>query len=295
MPQPPGLSGFSNLFCTAPVGRPAGVGGASGRWRPQAPDEATLARNVDAWTRTHGSAPPWATFVDARWSEANETLDEANVLLAAGAHPDAEVVIVIGAGNGAILEAIEMQSPSACAVVLEPDAAAAVAWLSRRDWSDRIAASRLLALTGPAYAGAALLGKRYGSLAQAPVIVHPWLLQHRPDDVARARQALRQVTFESDANAQARRALAARYLLQTLGNAPRIAREGNAAALAGLFPGMPAVVVAAGPSLDRNIHDLAVVKDRAIVIACDTAARPLTSVGVEPDLIVASDPSRANA
>ena len=60
--------------------------------------------------------------------------------------------------------------------------------------------------------------------------------------MARARQALRQVTFESDANAQARRALAARYLLQTLGNAPRIAREGNAAALAGLLPGMPAAV-----------------------------------------------------
>jgi len=55
------------------------------------------------------------------------------------------------------------------------------------------------------------------------------------------------------------------------------------------------VIAAAGPSLDRNIHDLAPILDRALVIACDTAARPLVSVGVEPDFIVGTDSSRANA
>jgi hypothetical protein len=56
-----------------------------------------------------------------------------------------------------------------------------------------------------------------------------------------------------------------------------------------------ALVVAAGPSLDRNVHDLAPALDRTLVIACDTAARPLLTLGVEPDLIVAADSGRANA
>jgi hypothetical protein len=58
---------------------------------------------------------------------------------------------------------------------------------------------------------------------------------------------------------------------------------------------VPAIIAAAGPSLDRNIHDLAPVLDRALVMACDTAAAPLLACGVDPDFIVGADPSRANA
>jgi hypothetical protein len=111
---------------------------------------------------------------------------------------------------------------------------------------------------------------------------------HAPADTTR-------LQFGARANDEARRALAGRYLLHTLANAPRIAREGDAASLAGLLAGAPAVIAAAGPSLDVNIHDLGPVRGRAVLIACDTAANPLLAAGIEPDFVVASDPSRANA
>src|SRR5712672_2287590 len=104
-----------------------------------------------------------------------------------------------------------------------------------------------------------------------------------------------QEQFETSANADARRAFAGPYLLQTLANASRVAREGNAGALFGRFAGMPAIIAAAGPSLDRNLHEIASVPDRAILIACDTAARPLCAAGLEPDIIVAMDPTATNA
>lgn len=104
-----------------------------------------------------------------------------------------------------------------------------------------------------------------------------------------------QIGFASAANEQARHALAGRYLVHTLANAARLAREGDAGRLTGIAAGMPAVIAAAGPSLDANRADLNRVRDRALLIACDTAARPLLSLGLEPHLIVALDPSAANA
>jgi hypothetical protein len=86
-----------------------------------------------------------------------------------------------------------------------------------------------------------------------------------------------------------------RYVLHTLTNAPRLVREGDVGALIGLAAGVPAVIAAAGPSLDANVVDLARVRDRALLIACDTAAQPLVWHGLEPDLIVATDSSHVNA
>ena len=66
-------------------------------------------------------------------------------------------------------------------------------------------------------------------------------------------------------------------------------------ALAGAFDGVPAVVAAAGPSLDRVIADLQRLQDRALIIAVDTALRPLMARGIAPHLAVAVDPSERNA
>ena len=58
-------------------------------------------------------------------------------------------------------------------------------------------------------------------------------------------------------------------------NVPAIASEGNAAALTGLFAGVPAIVIGAGPSLDANLAAIHGLQERALLIAVDTAVRPL--------------------
>lgn len=52
---------------------------------------------------------------------------------------------------------------------------------------------------------------------------------------------------------------------------------------------VPAIVVAAGPSLDKNIRQLSKAKGKCVLIACDTAIRPLYNVGIIPDVIVTLD------
>jgi hypothetical protein len=188
-----------------------------------------------------------------------------------------------------VLADLERGAPGARLLVLQPAADAPQAGPDAARWT---AAGRIVVLTGPAFAGGAEVARQFTDLRTAPVLVADGLSE---TDAARAREALARLAFDASANDGARQATAARYLLHTLMNVPRLARESRAEALTGLCARIPAVVVAAGPSLDRNVHDLAVVRDRPVVIACDTAARPLLSVGVEPDLIVATDSSRANA
>lgn len=66
-------------------------------------------------------------------------------------------------------------------------------------------------------------------------------------------------------------------------------------ALYGALKGETAIIVAAGPSLDRNIEDLKQVKGRAVIIAVDTVLRRLDAAGIVPDIVVAVDANAANA
>ena len=60
--------------------------------------------------------------------------------------------------------------------------------------------------------------------------------------------------------------------------------------LAGLFKGIPALVVAGGPSLDAIIGLLPEISLRAVVIAVNTVVKPCLETGVEPDFTVVVDP-----
>jgi hypothetical protein len=55
----------------------------------------------------------------------------------------------------------------------------------------------------------------------------------------------------------------------------------------------PAIIVSAGPSLDKNIHQLKHAKGFAYIIAVDTAVKYLLAQNIMPDIIVTLDPSKS--
>lgn len=59
--------------------------------------------------------------------------------------------------------------------------------------------------------------------------------------------------------------------------------------LFGAYAGYPGVIVSAGPSLRRNIRHLAMLRDRALLVAVDTAASVLQKMGIVPHLIMSLD------
>jgi len=62
--------------------------------------------------------------------------------------------------------------------------------------------------------------------------------------------------------------------------------------LKGRFAGIPAILVAGGPSLDKNIHLLPKIKDKAIIIGVDAVLPALLAQGVSPHFITSIDPQK---
>lgn len=64
--------------------------------------------------------------------------------------------------------------------------------------------------------------------------------------------------------------------------------------LYGKFPNIPAIIVGAGPSLDKNVAYLKDAKDKALVICVDTALRTLLNHNIKPDLVATIDATTKN-
>ncbi len=79
-----------------------------------------------------------------------------------------------------------------------------------------------------------------------------------------------------------------------LKNIPTLIRNPGVSKLKDMFDGCCAVIVSAGPSLDKNLHLLRKLKGKAIIIAVEAALPTLMPCGIVPDIVVAIDPLEKN-
>lgn len=73
-------------------------------------------------------------------------------------------------------------------------------------------------------------------------------------------------------------------------NREKIKQHPGVQALKNKFPGMPAILVGAGPSLDKNLRYLACARESAVFIASDAALKPLLKHNIEPEFVMVLDP-----
>lgn len=204
-------------------------------------------------------------------------------------------VILVGPGLGYVLDDLERAGAGSKVIALEPDPGIAVLFLARRDWRSWFETGRLRVLTGPSYVGASACARFLGGSHRPAIVINPVLALHRREAIDTARRVAERIAAEAEANEVARRRFAGRYLLQTLGNLRALDGESDVRALDTILASRPAVIVGAGPSLDTNVLELSHLQDRVVIIAADTALRPLLAGGVRPHLVVAADPSELNA
>lgn len=57
----------------------------------------------------------------------------------------------------------------------------------------------------------------------------------------------------------------------------------------GAFKGYPGIIVSAGPSLKNNIKELAALRNRAVIVAVDTAYKVLARYNIQPHFVVTLD------
>lgn len=80
-----------------------------------------------------------------------------------------------------------------------------------------------------------------------------------------------------------------------LENMPHVMVTPSALPLQHAFQNVPAVLVAAGPSLAKNVSHLKAAKGRSIIVAADSALKYLLDHDVVPDFVVSVDPQEATS
>lgn len=233
------------------------------------------------WMRLHSARNPRA--------EAAALVDRA---LGSGEMP--AVAAIIGAGLGYVVDEVLRRRSDIRIVVLEVLPELLPFWTERPEIAALIAEGRLVVGSAPEFVlrpaswpGAALA-------ADPAVIVMPVIGQGWPVLVDRARRVLMQFMFERRANEEARQRLAPVYLEHTLANIPALIDAADVSALEGVAAGSAVILCGAGPSLDRLIPELRRNRDRAWMVALDTALHPLLAAGIVPDLVVSIDPTMLN-
>ncbi len=126
---------------------------------------------------------------------------------------------------------------------------------------------------------------------QAPPIGQANLLDAVQDErSAPLMLQLKQGVMSHLANVATFRSFGQRWLEQGLRNLPHIARHPSWRRLAAVVRGRPAVVVAPGPSLARNVQALRACQDQVLIIATAQAILALQAAGITPHVIVVVDP-----
>jgi hypothetical protein len=250
------------------------------RWPgPAAGPEALPAvsiRRGEAWVLVHSARQP---------------IDEARRLVRQQlGSRSPQVACVIGAGLGYVVDVV-LERGQTRVLVLEPEPALVPWMLALRDRRQAISSGRLLILPGPDYSQRLSAWPLLTPLPDSlPVIANATICAARPQAARAARVASADALENAAANQLAGERFKRVMLLNTLRNLPVLAREAPVGAFAGMFARRPAVLVGAGPSLNRNIEQLRPYRDRAVLIAVGSALRPLLSAGLPPDLVVAVDP-----
>ena len=85
-----------------------------------------------------------------------------------------------------------------------------------------------------------------------------------------------------------------KYISNSLANIESIVNDPPIGKLFGSFKKVPAVVISAGPSLDRNIDLLRILEKHAVLICVDTVLGPLKRAGIKPHFVLAGDPGELN-
>lgn len=205
------------------------------------------------------------------------------------------VVVVLGVGLGHhVAAAAKRAGRRALVVAYEPDPSVLRAVLERTDASGWLGAANVALFTGAADAttlNQRLSGRFLDVATGVQILTHPPSRQLHGEALGRFSEQFRQFVAyirTTVATTLVNSTVTCRNLVSNLG---QYAAGATIDELKGAAAGYPAVLVAAGPSLAKNVHRLAEpgVRDRVVIIAAQTVLRPLLERGVRPHFVTALD------
>ena len=227
-----------------------------------------------------------------------DPLAEARKLLASSDYSHMSYIIVLGLGLGYHLaELLELAGEGPTILVVEGSTPVFRAALKNIDLGKVLGSDRITLSVGESpeevYARWNLVFQFTG-VKGVEIVELPALIKLYPDYYRRVRELIAANVKLKYTNTATVMNLSHSWQNNTLTNIIEIIKALPVKSLFGKLRAVPAIVVASGPSLDRNAQDLSAAKGKALIVALGSALKPLLAHGVKPDLVVAIDASSTN-
>lgn len=225
-------------------------------------------------------------------------IDQAVELAGNGKQPQgSDTLIRIGMGLGfGLLKLKELVNDLPHIMIFEPSAKMLHAVLHHIDLTELLALDKLELFVGEGIDIGGILQRRIFQLASGKVHLlripeYSRILGHAyirfGDTVVEWIQTTRNIW-------QTMKGSGKRVLTNTIDNLPAIDSGLPLGEVRGIAAGIPAICIAAGPSLDEAYESLKHAGNQALLVACDSAVQGLLDHGVRPHVVVTTDMNTVN-
>jgi hypothetical protein len=203
--------------------------------------------------------------------------------------PDATAVIIIGFGLGYGAQAARRSHPRLPLLVVEPDREVFRAAMASRDLRELLSDPGVTLFLDARPEGLPRVLESLPLARPAFLRLRP-AIQRRPLPYRAAEEVLQSWLLRKDINTNTLARFGRLWVRNLCRNMRTFAESPGVGSLAGLFDGIPALVVAGGPSLDALLPLLPALQERMLIVSVNTPLRPCLEAGVEPDFTVVVDP-----
>ena len=207
--------------------------------------------------------------------------------------PDAgnDLAVFIGIGLGYAPLLIMRERPEvAMLVIVEPDVSMFAAALRALDLRPLIISAQVEFFVGTIdYTLFENKVQRLAALEDTHVLRHPASFIQRPQLYKHCNDETYGLLNKINVAGSTIKKYGSAFLKNRLTNLALLPHIYDLNCLRDLFKGIPAVLVAAGPSLSHSLKDLLEIRDRCLIIAVDSALAPLLTAGITPDFVTSID------
>jgi len=194
-------------------------------------------------------------------------------------------VILFGFGMGYLVEAIMERSPDVNIIIVEPNIPLLKCAFMHRDL-EKVIKGRTAFLLEEDAADVRRLIKTSGKIF---VTGRSLFILHTPStriyDYTRVRKSVMDAFQWLEMNLRTAQFGGHQFQENTILNIPNILDSAPIRNFKDAFKGVPAICVAAGPSLEKNVHLLREAKGKALIIAVNTALKVLLRHNIKPDIV----------
>ena len=253
---------------------------------PSLPDGTTLQKAKNgSWTAAYGGTLLHSSYNPER---------EAEKLVSAAEGKDFSSGVFMGAGLGYAPVCFAQKFPNKTLIIIEPSVQRLISAFYTVDWTPVFKQPSCVILTGATQPQIIAILEKTG-LEDSFFFQTPAHELHEAQFFSELKCLVDRNKQKHKINSRTLKTFSGLWFRNMCRNINKMTEYSGITQFQGKAAGLPACIIAAGPSLDGILPFLNELKKRCLLVCVDTALRACLRVGVQPHFVVLTDPQYWNA